>query len=133
MPKYGIEVRIDVKKIDKARIFEGKKGKYLTMTTFIDTDNADEYGNHGFIAHKKEQNEQENPPILGNSKIFWSDAGNVPQSPQQQPQQPAPQAPNQQQQDYRGHQGSNQQNPSNQPNQQPNNQSFDDFDDDIPF
>jgi single-stranded DNA-binding protein len=114
MPKYGIEVRIDVKKIDKARIFEGKKGKYLTMTTFIDTDNADEYGNHGFIAHKKEQNEQENPPILGNSKIFWSDSGNVPQAPQQQaPQQPAPQAPNQQ------------------PQQAP--ASFDDFDDDIPF
>lgn len=78
--KVGIEVQIDVTKIEKARIFEGKKGKYLTMTTFVDLDNQDQYGNNGMVTHKKEQNE-ERAPILGNSKVFWKEGG------QQQPQQ----------------------------------------------
>jgi len=77
MPKYGIEVQIDVSKIDKARIYEGKKGKYLTMTTFVDTDNKDQYDNNGFISHKQTKEESEsktNTPILGNVRVFWSDS-----------------------------------------------------------
>ncbi len=71
--KVGIELRIDVTKIDKARIYEGQKGKYLTMTAFVDLDTKDQYGNNGMITHKKEENEQGNTPILGNTKVFWSD------------------------------------------------------------
>ena len=74
--KVGVEVQIDVTKIDKARLFEGKKGKYLTMTTFIDTDNKDQYDNNGFISHKQTKEESEsktNTPILGNVKVFWND------------------------------------------------------------
>ena len=70
--KIGVEVRIDVKKIEKARLYQGAKGTYLTMTAFIDTDQQDQYGNNGFIAHKTEQNEDK-APILGNSKVFWTD------------------------------------------------------------
>jgi single-strand DNA-binding protein len=118
--KVGIEVRIDVKKIEKARLYAGQKGTYLTMTTFVDLDNQDEYGNNGFISHKKEQHEQGNTPILGNTKVFWSDQQQAQQAPQQAYQQPAPQrqAP-----------------PSNQPQgvQQAPPAGFDDFDDDIPF
>ena len=76
MSKIGVEVQIDVTKIDKARLFEGKKGKYLTMTTFIDTDNKDQYDNNGFISHKQTKEESEsktNTPILGNVKVFWTD------------------------------------------------------------
>lgn len=87
MAKVGIELRIDVTKIEKARIYEGAKGKYLTMTAFVDLDQQDQYGNNGMITHKKEQGE-ERAPILGNAKVFWSD-GQQPQQPQQQPQQPA--------------------------------------------
>ena len=79
MSKIGVELQIDVTKIEKARLYEGKKGKYLTMTAFIDLDQQDQYGNNGMITHKKEQNE-ERAPILGNSKVFWSD------TPQAQPQ-----------------------------------------------
>ena len=78
--KIGVEVQIDVTKIDKARLYQGQKGKYLTMTTFIDIDQKDQYDNNGFISHKKNKDEQENPPILGNVKVFWSDQ----QAPQQQ-------------------------------------------------
>ncbi len=80
MAKYGVELRIDVTKIEKARIYEGEKGKYLTMTVFVDPDNADQYGNNGMITHKKNEGE-ERAPILGNCKVFWSD---TPQPNQQQ-------------------------------------------------
>jgi len=89
MAKYGVELNIDVTKIEKERLFQGKKGKYLTMTVFIDPDNKDQYDNNGMITHKKNEGE-ERAPILGNCKVFWSDA---PQAPQQHTYQNAPQAP----------------------------------------
>ena len=79
--KLGIEVKIDVKKIEKARLYVGEKCTYLTMTTFIDTENTDQYGNHGFIAHEKTKEEKEsktNTPILGNCKIFYEESNNNP-------------------------------------------------------
>lgn len=117
--KVGIELRIDVKKIDKARIYKGEKGSYLTMTTFVDLDQKDQYDNNGMITHKNEQGE-ERAPILGNCKVFWTD-GQQQQQSYQQPQQQQPQNPP-------GYTG--QQQGVNQP-QQP--QGFDDFDSDIPF
>ena len=81
MSKVGVELRIDVTKIDKARIFTGKKGKYLTMTAFIDLDTQDQYGNNGMITHAKLEGEDK-APILGNSKVFWRDD----QPPQQKAQ-----------------------------------------------
>ena len=106
--KYGIEIRLDVSKIDKARLYKGAKGTYLTMTTFIDTDQKDEYENNGFISHKKEKDEQGNTPILGNVKVFWSEQGQSQQS-QQRPQ------------------------TSNQPNPANHQAPVDDFDEDLPF
>ena len=119
MAKYGVELSIDVTKIEKARLFQGKKGKYLTMTVFIDPDNKDQFGNNGMITHKKNEGE-ERAPILGNCKVFWSDA------PQQHTYQNAPQA----QQGYQ-----NQPNPTYeqaQPQAQPAPGGFDPLED-IPF
>ena len=91
--KIGVEVRIDVTKIDKARIYQGAKGKYLTMTTFIDLDEKDQYENNGFISHKKDKDEQGNTPILGNVKVFWTDGDQPPSTSQYaQPQQAQQQA-----------------------------------------
>ena len=70
--KLGVELNIDVTKIDKARLYKGKKGTYLTMKVFVDPDNADQYGNNGMITHKKAEGE-ERAPILGNCKVFWKD------------------------------------------------------------
>lgn len=94
MAKLGIEVRIDVTKIPRDRIYVGEKGKYVTMTTFIDTDSKDEYDNNGFISIKqtKEEREQKiNTPILGNCKVFYKEGQ---QSGGQQNQQYTPPAGN---------------------------------------
>ena len=102
--KIGIELKIDVTKIERQRLYKGEKSTYLTMTTFVDTEkDKDQYGNNGMITHKKNKDENQ-APILGNNKVFWTDANQQPQQQQQQ----------------------------QQPQQQPQNQ-MDDFDDDIPF
>ena len=80
--KVGINVRIDVTKIDKARLYKGAKGTYLDLTTFVDTDNKDQYDNNGFVSHsqtKEEREAGEKTPILGNVKVFYTDA-NAPQN-----------------------------------------------------
>ena len=77
MAKIGISVKIDVSKIDKTRIFQGKNGaKYLDLTTFINTDEPDQYDNHGFICQSTTKEEREQglkTPILGNTRVFYTD------------------------------------------------------------
>tara|TARA_R110000824_G_scaffold179451_1_gene359659 strand:- start:660 stop:977 length:318 start_codon:yes stop_codon:yes gene_type:complete len=72
--KVGISVRIDVTKIDKARLYKGAKGTYLDLTTFVDTDQKDQYENNGFISQSVDKEEREQgvkTPILGNVKVFF--------------------------------------------------------------
>lgn len=74
--KIGVNLKIDVTKIDKTRIFEGKNGKYVDMVCFIDTEEQDQFGNNGRIdqAVKKEEKQQGvKGPILGNARVFWKD------------------------------------------------------------
>ena len=87
MSKIGVSLNIDVTKIDKAHIYEGKKGKYLTLTAFIDVDNQDEYGNNGMVTQKLSKEAQDagqKGAILGNSKVFWSETPQ-PQAPVAKP------------------------------------------------
>jgi hypothetical protein len=73
--KLGISVRIDVTKIDKSRLYQGAKGTYLDLTTFI-SDELDQYDNNGFISQSLTAEEREaktQTPILGNVKIFYTD------------------------------------------------------------
>lgn len=127
--KVGIELRIDVTKIDKARLYKGEKGTYLTMTAFVDLDQVDQYDNNGMITHKKEKDEQVNAPILGNTKVFWKDDVQHATPPQQAPQQ---QGGYQQQAPQQVPQQVPQQSPmANNP--RPQMAPADDFDDDIPF
>jgi hypothetical protein len=82
--KVGVSLKIDVTKIDKARLFEGKKGKYLDATVFIDLAFADEYGNNGMITQdvsKQEKESGERGAILGNAKVFWQGEGKQQQRP----------------------------------------------------
>ena len=94
--KHGISLSINVKEIEKARLYQGQKGVYLNMTVFVDTDLKDQYGNNGMITQDVSQEERSQGmkgKILGNCKVFWSDQnqpqGNYqrPQQNQQQPQQ----------------------------------------------
>jgi len=76
MAKIGINLKIDVTKIDKSRLFKGEKGTYLDITTFINTSEEDQYGNHGFVSQsttKEERDAGVKTPILGNTKVFFSD------------------------------------------------------------
>lgn len=88
--KIGINVRIDVTKIDKARLYKGAKGTYLDMTTFVDTEKVDQYGDNGFISHSVSKEEREKGVkggILGNCKLFFkqegSNTGDQPSPPSQ--------------------------------------------------
>jgi hypothetical protein len=91
MSKIGVQVKIDVSKIDKALLFKGAKGTYLDATVFIDIDTPDQYGNHGMVTQdisKEKKDAGEKGPILGNVKIFWKDSGSAPQA--QKPKQSKP-------------------------------------------
>ena len=73
--KIGINIKLDVNKIDKSRIFKGQKGNYLDLTMFVDLDKQDQYGNNGFISQsvsKDERAQNVKTPILGNGKVFYS-------------------------------------------------------------
>jgi hypothetical protein len=86
MSKVGVSLKIDVSKIDKARLFKGSKGTYLDATVFIDLDQLDQYGNSGMITQdvtKDEKQQGVKGNILGNCKVFWSDTQQAPQ--QQKP------------------------------------------------
>ncbi len=41
--KYGVNVKIDVSKIDKNLLFKGAKGVYLDATVFIDPEQKSEF------------------------------------------------------------------------------------------
>ena len=120
MSKIGVSFKLDVSKIDKERLFKGAKGTYLDITSFIDLDQLDQYGNSGMVTQdvtKEEKAQGVKGPILGNCKVFWSDGGQTPQQNQQPQQVPPAQTFGQ---------------PTGQPAPQP--QGFSDFEDEsIPF
>lgn len=95
MSKIGVSISIDVTKIDKAQLYKGAKGTYLSAVVFIDTENKDQHGNSGMMVQDWKDAPKGQTPILGNVKVFWSDAGQGGQQ-QQRPQQgyakPAPMA-----------------------------------------
>ena len=122
MSKIGVELKINVKLIEKARLYPGKKGNYLTLTCFIDLDQVDQYENNGFLTQsisKEERDSGVKMPILGNTKIFFDDR--QPAQPQKQPQRAPTQA------------APTQAPPMNQPMGAHQQAPIDDFDDDIPF
>src|SRR5690554_1735283 len=87
MSKVGVRLKIDVSKIDKARLFKGQKGVYLDATCFIDLDEKGQYGDNGMVTQdvsKEEREQGVKGPILGNVTVFYRD---------DQPQQQAPQQP----------------------------------------
>lgn len=69
-----IRLKLDVTKIDKARLFKGEKGTYLDCTLLYN-EVADQYGNNGFISQDVSKEERESGikgAILGNAKEFKS-------------------------------------------------------------
>jgi hypothetical protein len=63
-----IAVKIDVSKIDKTRLYEGKKGVYLDALIMHNTGES-KYGDDGFIIQsipKEARDAGERGPIIGN-------------------------------------------------------------------
>ena len=67
-----ISIKIDVKKINKARLYKGEKGTYLNCT-LIETPNS-EYGDYMIVEEttKAERDAGTKGTILGNGKIVKS-------------------------------------------------------------
>ena len=75
-----LKIQIDVTKIDKDRLFKGKKGTYLNAV-LIETPNS-EYGDYMVVeSTTKEEYEQGiKGAILGNAKIIVKREHNEPQT-----------------------------------------------------
>lgn len=68
----NISVRLDVSKIDKAKLYKGAKGVYLDAAIIM-KDEVDQYGNIGMIVQsvtKEEREQGVKGAILGNVKYI---------------------------------------------------------------
>lgn len=73
-----VNASIDVTKIPKDKLYQGKKGNYLSVTVSVN-DETDQYGNNAsiYVAQSKEEREAKADRIyLGNGKVVWND-GNI--------------------------------------------------------
>jgi len=67
-----LRLKLDVTKIDKERLFQGKKGVYLDATVFLN-DEQGQYGDNGMITQDVSKEEREagtKGNILGNATII---------------------------------------------------------------
>lgn len=68
----NISIKLDVTKIDKAKLYKGDKGTYLDATILM-KDEPDQYGNIGMIVQNVSKEEREagvKGAILGNVKYI---------------------------------------------------------------
>ena len=78
-----IATSIDLTKIPKDKIIEGKKGKYLPITITLN-DEQDQFGNQGPVVvqqTKEERDAKTEKTYLGNVKVVWTDGNNVDTAP----------------------------------------------------
>lgn len=69
-----VSVSINTKKIDKAKLIDGKKGKYLNLTISLN-DSTDQYGNNVSVWQgqtEEERKAKSDKNYLGNGKVVWS-------------------------------------------------------------
>ena len=87
-----IKASINLNAIDKSKIIEGKKGKYLPITITLN-DELDQFGNQGpvVVEQTKEERDAKAPKTyLGNVKVVWSNGTNVEPAPRTDAPAPAP-------------------------------------------
>ncbi len=78
-----ILVKIDVTKIDKSRLYEGKKGVYLDAVLFENKDGESKYGDDGFVVQSLSQEDRakgEKGAIIGNWRFAAAQASNEPKA-----------------------------------------------------
>jgi len=65
-----VNASIDLSKIEKAKVYKGRKGEYLNVTIFVN-DEVDQFGNNAsiIVSQTKEEREAKTPRVyLGNGK-----------------------------------------------------------------
>lgn len=88
-----IATSIDLNKIPKDKIINGKKGKYLPITITLN-DEVDTFGNNGpvIVQQTKEEREAKSEKVyLGNVKVVWTNGSNVEPAPREGQPMQAPQ------------------------------------------
>ena len=81
-----IKTSINLNKIPKDKIIEGKKGKYLPVTITLN-DELDQFGNNGpiIVSQTKEERETKTEKVyLGNVQVVWTNDQNVNPAPKQE-------------------------------------------------
>jgi len=80
-----LSIKIDVTKIDKAALYKGAKGTYLTLTVWPNKEGRNQYGDDAIVKQDLGKDRRdEKPEIIGNARII--ERRNAPQSkPQQLP------------------------------------------------
>lgn len=79
-----ITANINVTRIDKAHLIDGKNGKYLDLVLFENKDGKDKYGNDGFVVQglpKEARDRGEKGPIIGNWRNLDARGGSRSSSP----------------------------------------------------
>lgn len=74
-----LKTSIDLTKIPKDKIIDGKKGKYLPITITLN-DEVDNFGNNGPVIveqNKDERDAKMDKVYLGNVKVVWTNGQNV--------------------------------------------------------
>lgn len=80
-----ISASIDLTKIDKTKIYEGKKGKYYPITIVLN-DEVGQYGDSGYIQTEQTKDERDAKlpkTFLGNCKVVWTNGQNVAPAPRE--------------------------------------------------
>ena len=65
----AIKLKIDVSKISKADLYQGKKGIYLDAVLYENRDGQSQYGDDGYVVQgisKEKRDAGERGPIVGN-------------------------------------------------------------------
>tara|TARA_R110000803_G_scaffold72253_2_gene135854 strand:- start:172 stop:483 length:312 start_codon:yes stop_codon:yes gene_type:complete len=78
-----IATSIDLTKIPKDKIINGKKGKYIPITITLN-DELDQFGNQGPVSVQQSKDERDakgEKVYLGNVKVVWSNGNNVDPAP----------------------------------------------------
>ncbi|MEE8289735.1 MAG: hypothetical protein V3R25_10025 [Nitrosomonadaceae bacterium] len=76
--KIGVNLNLDLNKIDESRIKVVGGARYIDLSTFINIDSVGQYGDNGTISQSISKDERDGGvqmPICGNSKVFWRDDG----------------------------------------------------------